>query len=195
MSPEVKKDPEEQKPDIKEQKMTEFVDKNDLNSTEQGILAGLNIRFEKDKEITPDDINSAMDARFTAEIGKAGLSGQTSEMTEGKKQLSEQIAKTTDMKEKIALYQEFLDGLKSGVGTLVAEQKQNSDAYSKALQEAKNLGKKTKELQLAEETRKNDEKRQQQAKQEQQKLAEVDSARRDIDKLAGWPGEVKESQA
>lgn len=66
-----------------------------------------------------------MDDRFDKEIQKAGLSGQTSEITEGRKQLSEQIAKTTDMKEKIALYQEFLDGLKSEVGALVAEQKQN----------------------------------------------------------------------
>ena len=67
--------------------------------------------------MSPEEINKGMDARFDEEITKAGTSGKTPEITEGKRQLSEQIAQTTNMKEKIALYQEFLRGLSIQVST------------------------------------------------------------------------------
>lgn len=120
----------------------------DLNAKEKWVLAGLDIGFDKEKGMTPDEINKGMNARFDQEIAKAGSSGQTSEITEAKKQLSEKIGKTTDMKEKIALFQEFLSSMEEKTGTLVAEQnqraKQNADAMKqdgdKDAEQKNNLG-------------------------------------------------------
>lgn len=96
----------------------------DLNTREKGVLATLDIKYEKGKDITLEDIDTAMNNRFDTELAKAGTSAETPEMKTRKDQLSKDIQNTKDMKEKIALYQAFLDGLKGDVGTQIAEQKQ-----------------------------------------------------------------------
>lgn len=117
----------------------------DLGAKEKEVLAGLDISDSKEG-MTEETINKGMDARFDAEIKKAGISGQTPEITEGKMKLSEQIAKTPDMKEKIALYQEFLDGLSSQVGTTVAAERKNQKDYTDSLKKTEQDGDKQKKL-------------------------------------------------
>lgn len=118
----------------------------DLGPKEKGVLAGLDTPLDSKEGMTEEAINKGMDARFDAEIKKAGISGQTPEITEGKMKLSEQIAKTPDMKEKIALYQEFLDSLSSQVGTTVAAERKNQKDYTDSLKKTEQDGDKQKRL-------------------------------------------------
>lgn len=112
-----------------------FSDKNGLDMDDQKTIDGLGL--PKDKEITAESLNSAMNANFDKEIAKAGESGQAPEIAEAKKQLSEQIGKAPSMQEKIALYQEFMAGLNAKVGTQEAAQMKNQTDYADSLKKTK----------------------------------------------------------
>lgn len=163
----------------------------DLRAKDKGILAGLDIKLDAEKGVTPEMVNDAMTRSFDTEINKAGTSGKTTEISQAKADLSEKISKTTDMKEKIALYQEFLNELKGNVGTAIAEQnqraKQNSEAMNKEVKDAEknknSLGELVRNAQINEKLNKLERR----AEIRQQEQQEAISALRGVE---GWPGNM-----
>lgn len=175
----------------------------DLNAKEKWVLTGLDIGFDKERGMTPDEINKGMNARFDAEISKVWNSGQTLEITEAKRQLSEKIEKTTDMKEKIALFQEFLNSLEAKTGTLVAEQnqraKQNADAMkqdgNKDREQKNDLGELLKKANEQEASRQKEQKLKINAseKREQEDVKQWMKKAVENPSLLDWPPESKQA--